>query len=604
MKLYNLISDSTETDDNGFVTSDIEFRAPNYYDFFGKSELKIKRMNVNMTDVKLFDRGQEITSDCKIEYSDFIESYMMHDNSFAQIPLGDLVPIPISLVNKTSLDALSLGLLCYVTKYDKNAPTGYYHKYYYSRFETPKGLGLYDLSLGSQGTPLHNVSFKDLSAWDAINVTQESLSTTSPIYLENDEFEVEYENPIIIKGAILDNDEYIVEGEVYDYNYQEALDGETSHALNVVSPLGDDNFIDREEFSIYYVNDQLEILPLFTSLDGQNFINDTILSSTKNPVISYVDNAFILNVYWKEDSSSFIDYDTNLLISYKVVIGQPLPPISYVSADSYGNSQQQNLIEIPFAKYDIITRSWETEGDFVNRFRIDKLMLSEDVESTGDTLEGLTFYEGEEVTTGVIGLDSVYVNKSYSTEFTLVNSTEYTSDIDGTGKLVISGLNYTDSGDVFRVNYYAYYPIEIPHSLTKDVSSVNHFKVINETGFEYSFVEGVDYKLSEDGYSIFFIDLYNAILKSNNFTIYDTFEIDYHSSLAKKVDLSQNILLLLQDSEGNSIPIDTISEIVRILHIWVSRLHGLHMLPHSCLLRYTFCYRGQIAKIRQEFKKA
>ncbi|GAJ10575.1 unnamed protein product, partial [marine sediment metagenome] len=167
------------------------------------------------------------------------------------------------------------------------------------------------------------------------------------------------------------------------------------------------------------------------------------------------------------------------------------------------------------------------------------------------------FFEGEEINTGVIGLDCVYVNKSYSDKFTLVKSSDYLWYIDANGKLVVSGLNYS-TGDVFKIAYYAYYPSIMLHSLNKDVSSIEYIRVRNETGYGYTFIENNDYKLAEDGYSIFFLDLYNTILKSENFTIYDTFEIKYRASFSEKVDLSQNILLLLQDSEGNNVPIDKI----------------------------------------------
>ncbi|MBA7676586.1 hypothetical protein ES703_84830 [subsurface metagenome] len=140
---------------------------------------------------------------------------------------------------------------------------------------------------------------------------------------------------------------------------------------------------------------------------------------------------------------------------------------------------------------------------------------------------GPTFYEGQEIQTGVIDLNSIYVNKSYSSKFELVNSSTYSWNITSDGSLVVSGLNYTETGDVFKVCYFATYPVEILHPLNRLNSNVESFKVINKTGFEYTFVEGVDYKLSQDGYKIYFFDLYNTILEDGNFTIYDLFEIKY-----------------------------------------------------------------------------
>ena len=81
---------------------------------------------------------------------------------------------------------------------------------------------------------------------------QESLSTSEPIYMEQEEFELEINDALLLKGCVLDNDQYIVEDEVHSYEYQEAYDGQTVHQLNVVSPFGDDNFLSKEEFAIDY----------------------------------------------------------------------------------------------------------------------------------------------------------------------------------------------------------------------------------------------------------------------------------------------------------------------------------------------------------------
>ncbi|KKK81397.1 hypothetical protein LCGC14_2813870, partial [marine sediment metagenome] len=48
------------------------------------------------------------------------------------------------------------------------------------------------------------------------------------------------------------------------------------------------------------------------------------------------------------------------------------------------------------------------------------------------------------------------------------------------------------------------------------------------------------------------------VINSGNFSINDVFEISYYAPLSRKVDLGQNLLLLLQDSEGNDVPIDLI----------------------------------------------
>ncbi|KKL69117.1 hypothetical protein LCGC14_2118170, partial [marine sediment metagenome] len=418
------------------------------------------------------------------------------------------------------------------------------------------GLGIYNITFGSLGTPIFNISFINYPTY-LVNVTQESLLATEPIYLPEDEYELEYGDSLLLEGVVRDNDHYFVEDETYTYNYSEALDGETTHHLKIVSPFGDDTFIDKDEFAIYYVNKELKILPLYSTLNGNNFKNDTIIDYYKNPQISYVDNAFILTINWIKNATNFINYNTYLLISYKVMKGRPISPISYSSQDAYGNDKQQNLIEIPFAKYDMLTDEWVTEETTTQQFRIDKVLMEEDVEGSGTTIQGPMFDDGQIIQTGIIGIESVYENESSSNFYTLLNETDYSWTINANGELVVSGLPYADR-DTFKITYYAYYPITLTYSLNKTESIVDYIRVVNNTGYIYEFVSGVDYKFSEDGYKIYFLDLYNSILKSNNFTIYDKFEMNYTAPLSQKIDLSQNILLMLQDTLGNDIPIDVI----------------------------------------------
>ncbi|KKK68673.1 hypothetical protein LCGC14_2941680, partial [marine sediment metagenome] len=136
-----------------------------------------------------------------------------------------------------------------------------------------------------------------------------------------------------------------------------------------------------------------------------------------------------------------------------------------------------------------------------------------------------------------------------------VNNAEYNWNINQNGELVVSNLNYS-SGDVFRAWYHIYNPITLPYSLNDDKSTITYLKITNKTGFEYQFILNQDYKLSDDGYTIYLLDIYNSVLKSGNFSISDNIKLKYHAPLSRKVNLASNLLFLLQDSQGNYIPID------------------------------------------------
>ncbi|MHA2031283.1 MAG: hypothetical protein ACW99Q_18045, partial [Candidatus Kariarchaeaceae archaeon] len=432
LKLYNLISDTMIVDENGFINSTIMFKAPGYHNYFAQSVFKIKRLNIEFTHLKAYVYNNEITqgNTVHVEYSDYLELNYRWNGSMSQVLLGDIIDIPITLKNASSGEVFAFSIARWITKYDIEAASGYVSRYYYSRFRVPHILTAYNVTFDSLGTQLFNITFTDNIQF-ILNVTQESLYDSDPIYLPENQYELEYGQTLSLEGIVRDNDEYVVEDKVYQYNYMEALDGQTTHKLDIISPLNDPNFINRDEFSIYYINNNLERLPLFSTLTGQKFKNIEILqpSDDKDPYISYVDNAWILNVYWNKDSLEFINYDTNLLISHKVMKGRAINPLSYDSSDSYGNSLHENLVEIPFARYDMITKEWITEEDFTYEFSVGKRLFSQDVQSSGSTIYGQKYTENGMIQTGVLSLQSIYVNKSYSNEFNLVNSSDYNWNI-------------------------------------------------------------------------------------------------------------------------------------------------------------------------------
>ncbi|MBD3216502.1 MAG: hypothetical protein GF311_28065, partial [Candidatus Lokiarchaeota archaeon] len=564
IKLYNTLGDSIDEDENGFITSQIEFRAPDYYNYYAKDEFKYKRIQVPLTDVKIFYNRMEIGDSATIEYSDEIEVYYKFNNTNQQIPFDEISTIPLSLIDYYTGESYSHSNAYYITKHDELSPEGYYRDYYYSKFSVPQALGTYSLSLNSIGTPLLDVivngskeagwwtlgsetlafdrannndgtvieattesgkvgnalsfdgsndrvelgnpeelqitgsqtiamwlyptqfterrnpyakayggegtitlepsgSFNyyygtsgenahpyqgvgssgsitlnewshiclvrdlesmkirwyidgdltyevnadyasatasslsayigqgyvdnfagkidDLRIYDSaltptevswlynedegqdqrlygvnmfnITVIQESLNEDEPIYLEEDNFELEYGDSLLLRGTILDNDQYIIEDEVYQYNWQEALDGETSYTLDIVIPEGDEDFIDTDEIAIYYLTPELEKIPIYVDMDEEYFKNNSLLDYKQNPEISFVENEFIVTVYWNPNSATFINYDTNILLSYKVLNGKPIQPISYSRTDEFGNSLYDHLVEVPFARYNM-----------------------------------------------------------------------------------------------------------------------------------------------------------------------------------------------------------------------------------------------------------
>ena len=49
--------------------------------------------------------------------------------------------------------------------------------------------------------------------------------------------------------------------------------------------------------------------------------------------------------------------------------------VARLIANTRRKKRYDNLVEVPFAKYDMINKQWQTEDDFVQYFSIDRITL-------------------------------------------------------------------------------------------------------------------------------------------------------------------------------------------------------------------------------------
>ncbi|MHA1267749.1 MAG: hypothetical protein ACTSRS_21110, partial [Candidatus Helarchaeota archaeon] len=187
------------------------------------------------------------------------------------------------------------------------------------------------------------------------------------------------------------------------------------------------------------------------------------------------------------------------------------------------------------------------------RFHVKKQLLVEEVNTANAVIEGPYYNDNGVFKTGIIEVAEVRVNRSDSDEFVLMDEDEYSWSINTNGDLAISFVNHSN-GDVYKVAYLACEPIELVHPIRDPSSNLHSIKMINGSGFVKKLVLNSDFRISKDGYKIYFYDLYNSLLKSKNFTIYDVIEIVYDAPLTRRVNLAHEILLLLQDENGNDDP--------------------------------------------------
>jgi hypothetical protein len=555
IRLYNLISDTNlDPDEDGDVESEIKVIAEGYHDFYAISTFNIERISTDITGFEVYHEGSNVLSTTSnIAYSDYLDVYFRIGDTTSEIPviLNNIVPSVISLANSVTLDPYSASILYWITPDNFISPTSYTDNYYYAKLEAPKDLGTFSFIFNSFGTPIHQFNLN--SPTFTMNVIQETLHD-QPIYLSEDTYTLQYGDSLLLDGAVLEDDEFLVEGEVYTYNYQEALSSKTTHQLNVIANIGDESFIDKRHFSIFYIDEDLNILPLYINLDGIDYRDTNLL--IKDPDIKYIENVYLLNIQWDTSASDFIMYDTNLLVTYKVLNGRPISPLSYTQFDMNGHDMKEHLVEIPFEKYDMVSKSWVSEDDFTEIFYVDKVLNYKTATTTWH-LENIVgpyyFVDGQGFNLGITGVSQVLKDGE---------PFDYSYEIDSDGMLMIkhkNGNRILDPDGTYDIAFHTYSPVSLTHKLNTD--NMDYFRIFS-TG-QYFDIDPSEFVLSTDGYTIYFTNLYRIIqdaetIQQIDYSVHNKFEIKYQSTLDRKIDLSSNLLLLLQDSDGIYRAIDSI----------------------------------------------
>ncbi|TXT67760.1 MAG: hypothetical protein BAJALOKI1v1_10023 [Promethearchaeota archaeon] len=556
IKLYNLLADNVIEDEQGYITSEIQVEAPNYYGYYAQDTIKIKREEIQLTDLTLLINNEEVSDSWEIQYSDYMELYFTYNGQDDRIPLEEIYHIPLSLYDADSAQKYEYAVadLHWISKMDLTSPQGYLTNYYYSKFKAPDDLGTFNLSFSSIGLPIYNIVIPNAPSYE-VTVIPEALHKNTPIYLEKENLRVEYDNELILKGCVLSDDEIYEVDRVLQYKYEEALDGEASYTLDLEVPYDSSNFMDKQHFALYYLNKKLEKVPLYVNLDDVYFVNASILNTASIPEIRYVNHQYTLLIYWNTASKHFIDYDAKLLLTYKRN-GNPIIPLSYSSLDSLGNDLFSSLIEVPFVRYDLLNKQWLSEDDFEEKYTLTTKLEHTVLFQESGIIEGIAFnISNQLITSDIVRFQHAYVNHSNGFIEPL-SEDNYTVSIDPEGRLHFTYHNYS-VGDTITVGYHTYIPIQLQHSLTSSNSYLYSMRMYSNNMSYYIEFTPDDYVLSQDGYVLYFTNL-SKILSNDSFTIYDPIFINYHAPLSRKVDLGNNLLLMTQDSLGHYLPIDNI----------------------------------------------
>jgi len=84
-----------------------------------------------------------------------------------------------------------------------------------------------------------------------------------------------------------------------------------------LSPLNDDSFIDKDEFSIFYVDNQLVKKPLYINqYKDSNLVHvkdNALLDQKKDLEIAYFNKTYYLTVYWNPSAANILQQDIGLI---------------------------------------------------------------------------------------------------------------------------------------------------------------------------------------------------------------------------------------------------------------------------------------------------
>jgi hypothetical protein len=148
-------------------------------------------------------------------------------------------------------------------------------------------------------------------------------------------FELEYGQPLDLKGYILDDSSYWRHREIIDYKATDPIGHSTLtlYDLDVHGLIGDSDMVDVNNFVLEYIDrdNYNTITKLYEIEDGQEQYKSDKIDECEIEYYGYYQtahpNKFVLRITW--DNESLIPFDTQLLISYHVDQGKQIFPETF-----------------------------------------------------------------------------------------------------------------------------------------------------------------------------------------------------------------------------------------------------------------------------------
>ncbi|KKM19795.1 hypothetical protein LCGC14_1652000, partial [marine sediment metagenome] len=546
MKFYNILSnDSTLM----VYFDDYE------YNFIVDEDISIELDDFDsaITDIEAFNnqRALSLSQPNDLYFTDSIDIFFRISSSTIPFPLYEMATPLLAMIDNLTGTTLGISTLEWDNSVNK----------YHSKFIIIEELGSYDLIFTLLPTVAETVVNSTVSidielipqilSQIALKNEREIVFNPDYTFTLNTKFDIDFEGELNLQGYILDNSTYYRTREIIPYKATDPI-GEytlTEYEIDLNGLIGESEFIDKNNFKLEFIDRENynQITNLFEVVNGIEVYRATNL--IEDSWISYYDyyrtehpNKFMLIVNWTSDNEQLIPYDTDLLLTYKVIQGRIITPVAFEDVEDI-------VIPVDFRAFSYDSFNWENTQQFDREI----LEVNPTIENSSlyeSVIQGRTIQiENSSIGSGIITLKNIW--KDVSGSFELLNESYYNYVIINEGGIDALNVTYTGSTTIDLKVEYGYIPqLKLTHYAIGSLIDNSTIKVmVNNSISTISMIHGTDYNITgANNNSIIFYTFYSSV--TPEYAIDDAYFISYKGYLTEEINPVNNMILEFLDSDG------------------------------------------------------
>ncbi|NVM55882.1 MAG: hypothetical protein HWN66_19435, partial [Candidatus Helarchaeota archaeon] len=427
------------------------------YDFISSEEtIVLDEFDNIITDLEFYDGdvSMSFTGLNTLHFADTIDVYFRFNGKTEPFPLYDMTTSIMALCDNSTNTLLGISLLDWDNSVDK------YHCTFTIMEDVKESGEDYVLKLVFSPTELETQV--NSTSMVRINLLPQILSEIclknerevifNPDYsfTLNTKFGVEYGEEWRLLGYILDNSTYYRTHEVIPYKATDPI-GQTTiteYEIDMHGLIGDSDFIDKNNFKLAFIDRENynEITPLFEVVNGTswnpatNLIEDCWISYYAYHMVDHP-NKFMLVINWTSDDTQLIPYDTELLLTYRVMQGKLIIPVTFEDIEDVA-------IPVDFIQYDYYAMDWLTTDTFREIINLD-LTIENSSLFTGVAQDQTITVDNSSIGSGIVALVDVWKGDGSK-----VDSSDYNYSIVEENGIDALKVTYIGTGPVdLKVEY-------------------------------------------------------------------------------------------------------------------------------------------------------